>query len=293
MQRVEYVVVGAPLWGGAFNEDACVVSSEREDKPFFAAVVDGHGQDLDTNEKRLVGSKFVAEFAQATAQCLSEGFRKTQNVDRLPELFSEVDQELEVRFGSFAQLKSGNASLKLGAVASCVALSDQELVCAQAGDCRLYRDFGGPQGFMLLTQDHNAHRPLEVRRLDPFVRTGKFRVEDLATPKGFPPTKLRLYQVRGRHLYGGLRPTRGFGNWDYRPAFTSEPEVRRFVLAKMPACTLFALCTDGANVVVENVMRRLRGRTRQLTTEELASETSSRLLHPYDDATVVYFRVKQ
>lgn len=284
MRQVEYVVVSSPLYGRAFSEDVSVVVQRESDCQFFAAVVDGHGQERGKDGKKLGESRCVSEFAQTVTLLLVNGFCETFNADGFPNLFLETDRELRTRFGS-------RENLEVGAVASCVALSGSELVCAQAGDCRLYRAFGGPQSFMLMTQDHNAHRPLEVRRLNPLMRGSRIKVLDLDTPVGFPQTRLRLYQTRGGNLYGGLRPTRGFGNWDYRPVFTSEPEVRKFDLAKMPPGTLFALCTDGASMVVENVMRSTRGRTSQLVMEELKALTSSRLSHPDDDATVVYFRV--
>jgi serine/threonine protein phosphatase PrpC len=286
MQNVEFVAAGVPLLGGAHSEDVYVVTEAQDGRPFCVFMVDGHGREHGKDGKRVIGSSVVRDFVRDAAELLTQGFRVCPDAYKFCDLFACVDRELESRYTSCK-------NWEVGAVVSCVVVLEDRLVCAQAGDCRLYRTFGGPSGFMLLTQDHNPHNPREARRLNALVLSDHgLTVLDLDTLVGFPQTRLRLYQKRGKQLYGGLRVTRGFGDWGYRPAFTSEPEVREYDYQRAPQGTVFALCSDGANNVVEKVMKSVRGRNvGEVELEYFKRETLSRLDRPQDDATVVYFRV--
>jgi len=53
--RVEYRFVFVPRFEGCPSEDACAVHSQ-EGEPFFAAVVDGHGAEVDRNNIKILKS---------------------------------------------------------------------------------------------------------------------------------------------------------------------------------------------------------------------------------------------
>jgi serine/threonine protein phosphatase PrpC len=286
--RVEYVCVSAPLAGGAFSEDAYLVDAGAGDKPFFAVVVDGHGLEVNETGDRLEKSRDIAAFAKMAAQCLRDGFRANPLDTTFVDLFASVETDLGTHFRPLTE--GGRSLVSVGAVASFVVVQEDELVVAQVGDCRVYRALA-PNGFRMLSRDHNGQRPSEVRRLEPFVRSRQFKLADLETPAGFSPVRIRLYQTGGRGFRGGLRPTRGFGNWEYRPAYTCEPEVCRFKLQGVHDGTFFALCTDGANEYVERTMMRFRENSLSVSLADVAGDTRNRLVRNNDDVTVVYFRI--
>jgi hypothetical protein len=144
---------------------------------------------------------------------------------------------------------------------------------------------------MRLSRDHNGDLPSEEKRVGQFEQRGEFKLDYFDTPEGEPQGEIRLFRIeKDGCLYGGLRPTRGFGNWVFQPAFTHVPEVRESVFHKRPR-TLFALCTDGACQAVEQTMRHYRWRTHNSAIDDIADDTFGRLVNLSDDATVVYFRV--
>lgn len=292
--KVEYALVSAPFVEGEPTEDAYVVDSAGGGRPFFAAIADGHGREIDRQGKYLRKSVTIARFAQRVAESLSEQFARFPDPALFPEIFNTVAQCVDTQFRPLTVSRHQFVSLDVGAVAICLTVVDEKIHLAQAGDCRLYVGSDTHEGFTLLTRDHGADNADELARLHPLFQAGTFALWPAHTEGQSvveSPRKRRLCRFVGGRLTGGLLPTRTFGDWEYQPAVTHEPEVKTFELSAVPEGTLFALCSDGGNRSVERVLEHFRGRHRQVELSEVVQQTRPHLATPADDVTIIYFRV--
>ncbi|MFA4845419.1 MAG: PP2C family protein-serine/threonine phosphatase [Patescibacteria group bacterium] len=292
--KVEYAVVSAPFVEGGLTEDAYIVQEAGGGRPFFAAIADGHGNEVDEQGRVLRKSPTVARFAQRVVEILDEQFARFPDPALFAEIFDAVAAQVDQEFRPLTQRQHPVASLDVGAVALCLTVLDGKIHLAQAGDCRLYAADNESTGFTLLTRDHDATSGKELARLFPLLSTQTFVI--------FPPFaegssstygRRRLYRAHGGSFVGGLSPTRVFGDWEYQPAVTHEPEVKTFELASAPEGTLFALCSDGGNRYVEEILGQLSGRTDPDALQDAVAFTRARIVVPSDDVTIIYFRIGQ
>jgi len=198
-------------------------------------------------------------------------------------IFDAVQASLEARFGDAPN----------GAVAGCALLSEQRLRVAHAGDVRLWASVpeGPTHRLRRLTQDHNADRASEMERLRPHLRSGCFEVVDHPVRGGGyigGRTQARLHFVQERRSTVSLQPTRGFGDPEFRPAFTHEPEIRDIDLDDALRKAVFVLCSDGAHGAVAQTLRKT---PLSAPLAEFAAECTRRLKRRDDDATVIFFRM--
>lgn len=295
--RVEHIVVSAPLQRGGPNEDAVIVAAANGDQPFFAVVVDGHGHETDQWGRTSFKSEIIASCACIIANGLKDRFRLDSDPVRFPEHFDAVAGVVDSTFRPLTK-RQMLESLTIGAVASCVAVTDKHIHLAQTGDCRLYATF--PQwegGFRRLSVDHNGDHPAEIKRLRPLLRSRAFLLEEQTSGLGeipSPSSVPRLYRREGRFSWtGGLIPTRVFGDWEYHPAVIHTPECKTIDLSEFAHGELFALCSDGGNRIVEATFKRFRGRTRVVPLEEVAAFACSMTPQATDDVTIIFFRQTQ
>ncbi|MBI5793478.1 protein serine/threonine phosphatase 2C family protein [Candidatus Uhrbacteria bacterium] len=288
--KVEYIVVCAPFVRGGPTEDAYAIEQAGGGRPFFAAIADGHGSEVDEQGRSHQKSVTVARFAQAVAGGLREQFAKFPDPTFFPKIFDAVAQGVDAQFRPLAERRHLFAYLDVGAVASCLTVLEGQVVLAQTGDCRLYVADDDPTGFTQLTRDHNGCDLKERTRLQPLIDEQKFAV--------LPPwvdrwtlSSPRLFRHTARGWCGGLIPTRVFGDWEYQPAVVHEPEVRTFEISTVPKWTVFALCSDGGNRYVERVFKYFRDQWLAISLLEVAENTRSRLASVADDVTIIYFRV--
>lgn len=281
--KVEYAVVTVSSMRERLNEDAFAIQESQNGKPFFACVADGHGG---------AGSDRVRTFANLTAGTLLSHFVDFPDPLEFASHFEATAQWLDERFRPPAETPDYDADWNVGAVASCVAVSTDRITVAQAGDCRLYAG-SGEDGFVQLSCDHNCDNPLELARIAPYFREKTFEARPSVASLEFTGIRRRrrLYRSEQGILYGGLLPTRGFGDWHFQPAFISVPQVTTFELAAVAQSTPFALCSDGGNRYVEYAFGQVKDLGQALTIEEIARMTRSRIKDPSDDVTIIYFRV--
>lgn len=294
--RVEYTVVSAPLQQGGPNEDAVQVEQADNERPFFVAVVDGHGWERDERGVVLKKSPRVAAFARDVATELLVQFRQFPDPASLSHGFEAVARSVDGVYRPLVESAAWLGRLAVGAVASCVLVTGDHLHLAQIGDCRLYVALPGwSGGFRRLSHDHDGNNPDEIKRLRPFLLSGAFRLMPRPSGDGLPrlpsgaPDSLYRYGADG---FGHpLDPTRVFGDWEFQPAVTHRPECRVFELSAFAPDELFALCSDGGNWIVEAVYKRFRGRTRSTPLPQIAAFASSLTSRAGDDVSIVFFRV--
>lgn len=293
--KVEYTVLSVPLQPGGPNEDSVIVSDAGGGRPFFAVVVDGHGNETDEQGRTLFKSTTVARFGRDVARGLNEQFQRFPDPDLFGDHFDAVAVDTDIVYRPLVEGEHEFAQLSVGAVASCVAVTPNRIHLAQAGDCRLYTaDPFWLRGFKRLSRDHNGDHPVEIERLRPFLHSGEFCLISLSSRYGFSIESVdapdRLFRRRGSTYSGGLQPTRTFGDWEFQPAVTHEPECSTIELSAFPPGELFALCSDGGNRLVEAVFVQFRGRTTGVTLDEVADFTRRKLGEDNDDVTIVFFR---
>ncbi|NQV89808.1 protein phosphatase 2C family protein [Candidatus Uhrbacteria bacterium] len=293
--HVEYTVISAPLYIGGPSEDAVLVTPAGGGRPFFAVVVDGHGNETDVIGHWKNKSYVIATFAGDVAVGLNVLFQQYPDPSCFPDQFDEVAQVLgSVYLPRIAEINK-NRFLTVGAVATAIVVEETQIRLAQTGDCRLYVSLPRwNRGFACLTQDHNVDHPDEIARLRSFLRSGQFNVFPNPSGNGLPPLPPgsvdRLYRsVNGRWV-GGLEPTRTFGNWDYHPAVIHTPSCSTIQLAEFARGELFALCSDGGNRIVESTLRHFQGRTQTVSLSEVHDYARSLLPQATDDVTIVFFR---
>ncbi|MBI4437611.1 protein serine/threonine phosphatase 2C family protein [Candidatus Uhrbacteria bacterium] len=288
--QVDYVIVSAPSVRGTPSEDAYTIEGGGGGIPFFLAIADGHGNEVDEEGTLVKKSPTVARFARRVAEGLREQFARFPDPALFTDTFDAVAEQVDAEFLPLTQHLRPPGSLDVGAVAICLTVVDGKIHLAQTGDSRLYAGCTRGSGFTLLTRDHDGRNLGERRRLYPLIEEQRFAIlpfSDVLSP--VPP---RLFRQTERGWYGGLIPTRTFGDWEYQPAVIHTPEVQTVELASVPAGTLFALCSDGGNRTVEEVLGRLRGRTDQGALLEAAELTRARVNGPSDDVTIIYFRAQ-
>lgn len=264
---MEYVVVSSPRSGADFSEDAHVVVESHG--MFLCAVIDTHNCGTYTHQQ-----------ASTVAQSVASVFRLGAEVpeDRLLCGLEAADQFLLRHHPDF------------GAVVTAVEVRGSQMTVAQLGDSRLYQSVWNSSGLEVLTPTHTAQNPHELARMEPMLLGGKFQVRVDARDGR---VMHRLYARRWWKFWypGGLVPTRSIGNAPFRPALTAEPQLLTIDLAQVPAYTLFALCSNGAQTAVERMYHRLRGRTRLVELEEVQSLVEQGHLFGHDDdATAICFR---
>jgi serine/threonine protein phosphatase PrpC len=275
MMKIDVSIVSVPRRGKPITEDAYVIVNESG-LPFFVAVVDGHGPGDDLNRETV-------EFSACVVKNLERAFRANPLAEQFPNMFKTTQHAVEKRFGD----------LPFGAVATCIVMDDFGLNIAQAGDCRLYRfDSSARYGTDLLTQDHVVETVTEMVRLRPFYDSGKFRPMDHGGMGigDFAKQRLHFKTPEGEWSSYYLEPTRGFGDPDFRPAFTHVPETK-FVAVQKAEVTLFALCSDGGNRVVIDAFTQLSHGVKIDDFEHVVRTVEAVMPdEPRDDVTVILIR---
>ena len=267
--QIHCTVVSALKYGreqnGEVSEDAFTHTPEGE-WPFIAVVADAHGQ----------SSGVAADLAQYVANRLVELFVCDQPVATYSQMFLTVQTEIVSHFSQFLN----------GAVATCLIVEKGKIVIAQVGNCRVYAFDPVPlSGSTVLTQDHSVENVMERKRLQPFFDRGNFAM-------GYHGGKRRLYV---KHKDGNLSnlsllSTRGFGNPDFHPAFTYEPEVRTIPIdPNVPH--MFALCTHASSEIVEKMF--LWAKTIGISSLDGVSGIAGRKLpvEPKEDLTILLVEI--
>lgn len=288
---VQYAVVSAPRLSGEPSEDHVAVYDGGDRGFFFVAVADGHGRELGEDGRYLRKSLKVAAFARDVALRLCRSVLQFHDPASFTHCFEVVSREVDTVWQGHPGLEA------VGAVASCVLVTDTQVHLAQTGDCRLYAGVprGWSGGYRHLSRDHDANHPGERRRLQPLLDSGAFRFLPPESGDGLPRVKPgtpdRLHRwVEGRGFLPWVVPTRAFGDWEFRPALTPLPECQSFDLEDFARGELFALCSDGGNRFVEEAFRRFRGATSRVSLQDVADFVRSGLHKAGDDVTVVFFR---
>ncbi len=278
---IETLVVRAPKKAGLPSEDGWAIF-QRGGK-LVAIVVDGHGIYVDAKGNRQRDKSLVPLFTMEVVEnirslimehVLAIRFLSIFNItaDRVRHWQSQVDP----------RAKSGQQSV--GACVSAVIVDDRWVHLAQAGDCRLYVSTGVGLGFRQLSEDHEISRGSERERLKPFLDKGTLEVES-----SYP--RDRLLKPGSDNCPGrSLAVTRSFGDYFFDGAVTHEPECRRFDLVTHGEHELYALCSDGGNGIVEEVLEHVRGRARSAPWDEIEAMTSACLIDRGDDVTIIWFR---
>ena len=138
-----------------------------------------------------------------------------------------------------------------------------------------------------LTQDHTPDHPSEIPRLRSHYKDGKFDVH-IHERGNFCVSRLYCKKTKTTAAF-----TRSFGDPDFRPIVTHEPEVKSFDYASNDE--LYAVCSDGGEDTVRCVFRRLKNE--RVPLDAVFMETVYRFaqdempLRPDDDITIVFFRV--
>ncbi len=285
--RVEYRFVFVPRYEGCPSEDACAVHSQ-EGEPFFAAVVDGHGAEVDRNNIKILKSHQVADFAAEVAVGLRDRFTARPEPVHAHGNFSAVTTSLEP-WRKRVSLKPGAGLRFVGAVASCVTFLDETFYLSQVGDGRFYVSMDRGVGYRRLSDDHVYSNRAERRRLAGALAQKRFALDQRMSGNG-TITYLKIVTSDKSHTLR-LEPTRTFGDWEFADLLPSIPECRAFPLSQVGEHELFALCVDGGNQIVEQVMRELRGRAWVTPWDEIELLTTSRCIDPDDDIMIIYFRV--
>lgn len=245
-------------------EDRSVVVDE-EGQPMLAAVLDGHGG---FQVAEFVHDRLAREVQAALAQPLAGGVQEA-----LARAFVALDRAWMHAVEGAYRVGIGSVAT-IGACCLCVLVSEDDIVCANAGDCRavLGRStssvFGVTSGLeaVPLSRDLNAREPLEQEAL--------FKAHP-GEPDVVESQRSGVWYVKGR-----LQPTRAFGDLylksadfngpphtrkdgnhngargvhiaqPYSPPYiTAEPEVRTFLRSKNDSFIVIA--SDGLWDYIEN-----------------------------------------
>lgn len=266
---MEYAVVRVPKSGSEYSEDAYTVV-KKPGVPFMAAVIDLHH----TGER---GTPEAEQIAGQVAETFHDGFVRGQGSDRFGMAFRSADTLMIEQFPDY------------GAVVTAVSISGTNLRLMHLGDTRLYATDWSESGFQILTDDHVASSISELQRMEDALNSGKFQVR-VSVERGH--VVHRLYR---KIFFGwakeGLQPTRGLGDFRFRPALTPKPDSVTICLRRLPTGTIFALCTDGARRSVERAYTKIRGQAPMTPVSAMAAMVSQGLtFHHNDDATVILFR---
>lgn len=269
--RVEHKTVKRTAARHRESED-CQLIAEIKGQPFFVVVADGHGPDLYTNTTQHLALRVVTEFG-----CL---FIQNPDVSAFPALCDEVQARIEKTF----------QKIPVGAVATCVVAGEQGITIAQVGDCVVLKFTPNDPFFVnRLTQDHSPDHPGEIQRMRPFYRSGAF--EPSIRQKGnFSITRILCKKTGSTAAF-----SRSFGDPDFRPITTHEPEVKSIDYSSDDE--LYAVCSDGGEDTVRIVFRRLKdecvpmGDSFMDVVTRFAQEEMP--LRPRDDITIVFFRVRR
>ena len=204
-------------------------------------------------------------------------------MDVLPDIFEATQKAVVHQY----------EDMPFGPVATCIVADEKGITIAHAGDCRLDRyDPTLQRGCDLLTRDHISENIFEMERLKPFFQAGHFMPIDVGGMSFMDPTKTRLtYKMPdGSCSYNYLHPTRGFGDPDFRPAFTHVPEIK-FVAIHPIEEVLFAMCSDGGNKTVIEAFTHLKQHIGIVNFDHVVNCVKSFLPdHPRDDITIILFR---
>lgn len=267
--RVEHKIVMRTASRHRISEDNHLVLN-IPGKPFFAIVADGHGPDIQTEQTVRLARQVVMDFGRLFA-----GSRDTLN-------FSGICDEVQ------RNVKKMFRKIPVGAVATSVSVNEKSVTIVQIGDCVVLK-FTPDAAYSScrLTQDHEPNNPSEILRMRPFYQDGKF--EPYIESKG-SFCVLRLYCKK---TGATAAFTRSFGDPDFRPIVTHEPEVKSI---DHESCDeLYAVCSDGGEDTVRIVFRRLRDE--RVPRDDGFMETVERIVseelpdRPCDDITIVFFRV--
>ncbi len=229
--QIHCTVISAPKFGRErkkeLSEDAYAHTAEGQ-WPFIAVVADAHGQ----------ANGVAANLAQFVANRLVELFVSDQTVATYSQMFLSVQREIVTHFSQFLN----------GAVATCLIVEKGKIIIAHVGNCRVYAfDPVLFSASKVLTQDHTVENAAERMRLQPFFERGSFAMR-------FYEGKRRLYVKKNDGSLSNLSllSTRGFGNPDFHPAFTYEPEVRTIPIdPNIPH--MFAVCSHASSELVERM----------------------------------------
>ena len=277
--KIEHLTISRIGKDHMVSEDASRVG--ESDDQFVAAVVDGHGDPQYTPR--------ICKFVAGIAEMLKEGRLDKSIRKNFPTLFAAIDVVLEGRFGKVDTF---------GAVALCAAIDKLKGVVtfAYVGDCRAYQfDRLNPYANVLLTDDHNADNPKEAERIKPLCIPGGVAVIPWGKERSDGGKPLKLFVTKGRDSKV-MDPTRGFGDYQFRPVYSQVPEVRQLTLDPN-ARTLFAICSDGGVPLVRGVFQHLRLNNIDLSRDDLLNiiQLMADLFfakQPDDDATAVFILVR-
>ncbi|MBT5807981.1 protein serine/threonine phosphatase 2C family protein [Candidatus Uhrbacteria bacterium] len=284
---VEFEAISVPLHPDLVNEDAFAVS----DDGFFVALVDGHGTKWKSDGTKAKKDARIQLFSNAVATLLVEGFDANPYVQRLPALFDRVAKKVDAQFKPMiGEVDAEGQELQsVGAVVSCVSVTEDAIHLAHAGDCRLYASNDPGRGYRLLTMDHNGKNPSEVVRLAALDLDHRLRFQLDRRRK----PRLHYRQSDG-YWPGSIAVTRGFGNWQhYQPMLTHAPEVLQFALSDFEPGTIFALCTDGGNQIVQSLFVDMSSWDIGVPLQDVMREVVKRIKKrgQFDDVTILLFRV--
>lgn len=267
--HVEHTIVRRTAARHRQSEDSHLIAEIKE-RPFFVVVADGHGLPLYTETTQHLALKVVTEFGSL--------FIQNPDVQAFGALCEEVQMRIEKEF----------KKIPVGAVATCVAVGEQGITIAQVGDCVVLKFTpNDPFSVNRLTQDHSPDHPGEIQRLRPFYRSGIF--EPLIRQKGnFSVTRILCKKTGMTAAF-----SRSFGDPDFRPIVTHEPEVQSIDYTSNDE--LYAICSDGGEGIVRNVFRRLKNECVPMNESFMAVVArfaqESTPLQPSDDITIIFFRV--
>jgi serine/threonine protein phosphatase PrpC len=294
LMTVECLVVEAPLVEGGPSEDACAIELGGEDGSFFVAVADGHGVQVNTKGHRIKPSQAVVSFSRQVVDSLRRQFRLTSEPTLFPVHFDAVAAEVD-SWRSHVNRRARPGQQAVGAVASVLTIKDGAIHLAQAGDCRLYGSVDDQFGFRRLSKDHTWASSAEEARLQPWIDSGAISIHlsertVVHGDRGLMPRSYVCITDPDTKEEDHIEPSRSFGDWEFGEAVPHTPECRRFDLELYGEHELYALCSDGGNWIVEEVLGGLKGRAMTAPLEEIRLMTEALCGDPMDDITIVWFR---
>lgn len=267
--RVEHKIVTRTASRHRISEDNHLVLNIPR-RPFFAIVADGHGLDFQTEQTVRLARQIVMDFGRL--------FAGSQDPTNFRQICDEVQRNVKKTF----------RKIPVGAVATSVSVSEKSVTIVQIGDCVVLK-FTPDAAYSnrRLTQDHEPNNPSEILRIRPFYQDGKFEPH-IESSGNFCVSRLYCKKTGATAAF-----TRSFGDPDFRPIVTHEPEVK--LIDHESHDELYAVCSDGGEDTVRLVFRRLkdecvpRGDGFMETVEQIALEELPD--RPRDDITIVFFRV--
>lgn len=269
VMRVEHKIVTRTASRHRISEDNHLALN-IPGRPFFAIVADGHGSDIQTEQTVRLARQVVMDFGRL--------FAGSQDPINFPQICDEVQRNIKKTF----------RKIPVGAVATSVSVSEKSVTIIQIGDCVVLK-FTPDAVYSnhRLTQDHEPNNSSEILRIRPLYQDGK--VDSYIDSSGtFCVTRLYCKKTGASVAF-----TRSFGDPDFRPVVTHEPEVRS--IDHESDDELYAVCSDGGEDVVCRTFIRLKKESVPRddefmeTVERIASEELPD--RPRDDITIVFFRV--